>query len=823
METLLRDVRFGLKLLWKERTFSATVLLTLALCIGANVSIFSVIHTVLLEPLPFHEPDRLVSVFNQYPGAGAMRGSNGVVDFFQRREHVDAFQEVAVFQGAGSTVGDAGSTERVSSMRVSPSFFPLLGVEAALGRTFTEDEMEEGNHQKVVLTHAFWQEYFGGAPDVVGRELRVDSRPYTVVGVLGDDFVFPNRAQTRFFLPTAFSEEDRQLENWHSNNFQMFARLSPGASLELALAQNQALNEALIDQWPIPNARQLLEDVGYAVVLVPTQEDLVRDAAPVLYMLWAGVGFVLLIGCVNIANLMLARAQTRVSEVATKLALGAPRSRVARQVLTEAVVMGVVGGVLGIAVGAAGLKLLLSLGAADLPMGTEIGIDGTVVLFTLGLAVGAGVLFGSIPMVQIMRGDLTPVFRSEGRSGTASRRAVLVRSGLVTSQVALAFIMLIGAGLMLMSFRSALSVDPGFDADDVLTAMVSLPTARYETGEARRQFADELLSDIRTLPGVRWASLSTDVPFSGNNSNSVIMPEWYVPKPGESLISPRSVWIGPGYFEALGIDVVEGRGFLESDGPDAPNAIVIDRWLANRYWPDRSPLGDRMMFGSVPGMDSVPPENLYTVVGVVETIKHDDLTAPDAEHFGAYYFTYRQRPRAGFFLAINTATEPTSLTPAVRQTLAAIDPELPLYAVETLGGRIDDSLSSRRIPLVLLSVFAAVALFLAVVGIYGALAYSVSQRRREIGIRMAMGSAPDDVFRSVVVQGMKVTGLGLAVGVVAALGVTRLIQSLLFGVQPADPRVLGVVALILGLVGLAACLVPARRATAVDPVRALTG
>lgn len=823
METLLRDIRSGLKVIGKEKTFSATVLLTLAVCIGANVAIFSVIHTVLLEPLPFEAAERLVTVYNSYPGAGAARSASGSVDFFQRREMVAAFEEVAVYQGSGSTVGEMGSTERVSTMRVSPSFFPLLGIEPAMGRSFTEEEMDVGNQYKVILTHAYWQEHFGGAPDVVGRELRVDARPYAVVGVLSPGFVMPNRAQTRFFMPIAFTDEQRQIDAWHSNNYDMLARLAPGASIEQAVSQNLALNEALIDQWPMPGARQMLEDAGYTTGVVPVQADMVRDIQPVLYMLWAGVGFVLLIGCVNIANLMLARAQARVSEVATKLALGAPRYRVARQVLTEAIIMGVVGGALGVGVGVLGLRLLLRLGIDDLPMGTEVGIDGTVILFTVALAIGAGALFGSIPVAQIMKGDLTPVFRSEGRSGTASKRDVFVRSGLVTSQVALAFVMLIGAGLMFMSFRAALSVDPGFETDNVLTAFISLPSARYEDGDARRQFTDDLLQDVKALPGVTTASITSMLPFTGNNSSSVVMPEWYEPTPGESLLSPLQTWVGPDYFEAMGIELVSGRFLQESDGPDAANAMVIDKWLADRYWPDRSPVGDRMIWGSIPGASDFSEENLHTVVGVVETIKHNDLTAPAGEHVGAYYFTYRQRPQAFLTLVVRGATEATDLTPAIRQSLGRIDPELPLYDVETMAARIDDSLESRKVPLVLLGVFAVVALFLAVVGIYGALAYSVSQRTREIGIRMAMGGAPEDLFRRVVIQGMRVTGLGLVIGAAAALGLTRLIRSLLFGIQTTDLRVMGAVAVTLAVVGLVACIIPARRATAVDPVRALTG
>jgi putative ABC transport system permease protein len=822
MEELLRDVRYALKLLWKEKTFSATVLVTLAVCIGANVAIFSVIHTVLLEPLPFKGADRLVTVYNSYPGAGAARGSSGSVDFLQRREHVAAFQEVALYQGSGSTVGETGSPERVSTMRVTPSFFPLLGVQPALGRTFTEDAMQPGHDQEVVLTDAYWREHFGGAADVVGRDLRVDGRPYEVVGVLPTDFRLPT-GSARFFVPIAFTDEERDIQSWHSNNFSMMARLAPGATLEQARAQNDALNDRLIDQWPVPNARQLLKDAGYHTVVVPAKEDLVRDIAPVLYMLWAGVGLVLLIGCVNIANLMLARAQTRVGEVATRLALGAPRRRVARQVLTEAVVMGVVGGALGVGAGALGLKALLGLGAADLPRGTEIGIDGAVIAFTLALAVSAGVIFGAIPMAQVMRGDLSPVFRTEGRSGTASHRTVLVRSGLVVSQVALAFVLLIGAGLMLASFRAALSVDPGFDPEGLLTAFVSLPSARYPDADARRQFTDELVRQVQAIPGVRATAVTSQLPFTGNNSSSVIFPEGYVPAPGESVLSPRQSYVSPDYFATMGIKLLEGRAFQEADGPDVPNVIVIDKWLADRYWPDKSPLGARMAYSVAPGSDSIPERNLAAIVGVVATTKDNDLTAPSGEHVGAYFFSARQSPPGFMSLVVRAATGPATITPSLRQALGRIDPELPLFGIETMTARIDQSLRSRRVPLVLLGVFAGVALFLAVVGIYGALAYSVTQRTREIGIRMAMGSAPRDLFRSVVAQGLRVTGVGLVVGAGASLALTRLVQSLLFDVRATDPRIMLAVAVVLGLVGLVACLVPARRATTVDPVSALGG
>jgi predicted permease len=390
------------------------------------------------------------------------------------------------------------------------------------------------------------------------------------------------------------------------------------------------------------NARQLLTDVGYHTVVVPTAADMVRDVSRLLYMLWAGVGFVLMIGCVNIANLMLARAQTRVAEVATQLALGARRARVARQLFTESLVMGLLGAVLGVSLGVVGLGLLQRLGTSQLPRGTEISMDGSVVGFTLLLGLAAGTAFGTIPMVQIFRGDLSPVFRAGGRTGTASRRAVLLRNSMVTTQVALAFVMLVGAGLMLMSFRAAQSVDPGFRPNGVLTAFVSLPTTRYENGDARRRFWDEMLEQVRATPGVEAASLTSLLPFTGNNSSSVIFPEGYEFAEAESLLSPLQAVAGPGYFAAMGIDVLEGRPFAESDGPGTQRVIVLDEWLARRYFPAGNAIGSRMVANAVPGQDSIPEENYYTIVGVVRTVKQHDLTSPADEHVGAYYFSYRQ-------------------------------------------------------------------------------------------------------------------------------------------------------------------------------------
>jgi predicted permease len=820
MDQLFHDVKFGLKLLWKEKALSLTVLLTLAVCVGANTAIFSVVNTVLLDPLPFAEPDRLVRVFNSYPNAGAERASNAAPDYFYRRERVEAFHNVAVYQPWGHTVGEAGSPEQLLSMRVTPSFLPTLGVSPLLGRNFSEEEMDVGNEQVVILDYGFWQERYAGDPGALGQSLRINGLPYTIIGVLPEFYNFLGQRESRFYVPIPFSPEDRTPEQLHSNSYQMIARLAPGATIEQAVAQIDVLNAELTELIPVPNIAQMLADVGYHVRVVNLQQDLVRDIRPTFIMLWVGVAFVLLIGCLNIINLMLARSNVRLREIATRIAVGADRARIGRQMLTEAVLVAVIGGLLGLVVGAGGLQLLDTLGVEDLPRGAQVGIDSTVVAFTLGIAIIAGILFGLLPLIHIFRSDLNAVFRSESRTGSASRGAVMLRSALVTGQVAIAFILLIGAGLMFASLRAALNEDAGFEPSSILTGFVSLPDARYPDDVERGQFIDEMLRDIKALPGVTAASITTQLPFGGSNSSTVILPEGYVPEAGESLLAPLRTAVGPDYFETLGIPLIAGRFFDESDTDETMNVIILDEWLAHRYFPDESPLGRRMLVGAVPGSEeATEEENLFTVIGVVGQIKHNDLT--ESEHVGAYYFTYKQAVPAFMTLTVRTAVEPTSLTQPIRTAVAGIDPDMPFFYPETLDERIAESLATRRTPMLLLMIFAGVALFLAAVGIYGVLAYTVTQRTRELGIRMALGSSPDKVFHLVIRQGLRVVVIGLVIGALGSLGLVQLIQALLYGVSPTNPIVLLSVAALLAAAGIVACLLPARRATRIDPVVAL--
>lgn len=831
MESILQDLRFGLKLLGRERAFSLTVLLTLGVCIGANVAIYGVIQSILLRPLPFQEPDRLVTMYNRYPGLGAERLGNSIPDFFLRRERLSSLEGVALYVGSGENVSEGDRVQRVPGLRVTPSFFPTLGVEAAIGRTFVEEEMESGRERSVILTDGYWRDRFGASEDVIGQRLEIDGQSATIIGVLPETFRLPTHPDIRVVHPLQIAPAQRSLDGWpSSNDYFMLGRLAPGATVDRADAEIAAMNAGVADELGGPELVRRLEEVGFETVVVGAREDLVRNIKGALFLLWAAVGFVLLIGCVNIANLMLVRSEVRRPELATRVALGAGRRRLARQIMTEAATMGLLGGVVGFVVGWLGLKLLTvagpmtgqhtdgaSAGAVGLSIldgvaGGDVagaaapGLDVSVLVYAVALALGASVLIGLIPIVSLFGRDVGNALHRVSRTMTANRRAVLLRGGLVVAQVALAFVLLVGAGLMLRSFRAALDVDPGFEAEGVLTAYTALTGAAYPDGDARRQFYDEWLREVRTLPGVAAAGVSTPLPFGPDDSTIRILPEGYEPAPGQAAPLTNRTTASPGYFTAMGIDLLDGRVFEDGDGPDQANVVVIDQWLARRYWPDSSPLGRRMTWSG----------NTFTVIGVVETIEHQDLTAEASEHTGAVYFTYRQLPTDDMGLVVRTAAA-RALPPATfRAALDRVDPGIPLFDVRTLGERVGASLGSRQTPMILLILFSGVALFLAVVGIYGVLAYSVAQRRREIGIRMALGSQATGILRLVLNQGLVLIAMGLATGAGATLFLVRLIQSLLFGIQPLDPPVLAGTAILLGVAAVIACFIPARRATKVD-------
>jgi predicted permease len=823
MRQIQQDLRFATRVLWKHKAFGVAAIVTLAACIGANATIFSVVNAVLLRALPFAESGRLVTLMNSYPKAGVERASNGVPDYFDRRRETDVFEEQALYRQRGQTVGAEGQPERLQGFQVTPTIFRVLKAEAFRGRVLTDADGEVGQEQKVVLSHALWQRLFAGRDDAIGKDLRVNGLPHTIVGVLPPGFFFLTR-EADLWVPVSFAPEDKSDGRRHSNNWQMIARLKPGRTVAQAQAQIDALNARNMDRFP--QFRELLTNAGFHTKVIGTQADLVRDVRSTLYLLWGGVALVLLIGCVNLTNLMLVRSSARTKELATRHALGAGRGRLARQLLTEATLLTLGGAVLGLAAAYWALEFLLAGPLAALPRAEEIGLDGQVMGFTVALGLLVGLAISLVPMLSLQRMNLNQAIREEGRSGTAGRGARFVRRVLVASQVAFAFMLLIAAGLLLASFQKVLQVDPGFNTQSVLTGNVSMPQARYKDDAARRAFMSRTLERVRALPGVVHAGATSTIPFGGANNDSVILAEGYQMKPGESLVSPASVVATTGYFEALQVPLVAGRLFTEADTDSAPRVIIIDEQLANRFWPGQSPVGRRMWqpddvkeFTTGPG----PKARFYTVIGVVRRVSLGGLVASvDDKRDGTYYFPYAQNPESFMTLAIRTAGAPTALTPAVRREITAIDPELPFYSVRTIEELMDRSLTNRRTPTMLAVAFGSIALLLAAVGIYGVLAYQVTQRTREMGIRMALGSDAGSIFRLVIGEGAALLAAGFALGLAGAFALRSSLATQLYEVQPMDPAVVAPVAAVLCIVGLIACAVPARRASRIDPLIALS-
>jgi len=817
MTSFIGDIRFACKLLFKDRGYTATALLTLAVCIAANAAIFTIVNSVLLHPLPVPESDRILIMSNQYPAAGVGRSNNsGAPDYYDRLRDVTVFEEQAMFNLVGQTIEINGTPERIRGMAGTPSLFRLLRVAPAIGRIPTEEEGEPGRAQQVLLSHGLWQQLYGGDPSVVGRELRLNGRPFTVIGVMPRDFLFFD-PEVRLWTILAFTAEMKSDAQRHSNNWYNVGRLKPGATLEQAQLQVVALNTANLDRFP--QYKQLLINAGFHTTVERLQEVLVRDIRGTLYLLWGGAAFVLLIGAVNIANLVLARSNLRMKELATRVALGAARTRVARQLMTESVIVTVSGGAAGLLLCMGILRGLQAIGLEEIPRASEIQVNIEVVIFTLAMSLIAGILIGLVPMGHLFNLNLNTVLREEGRTGTSGRAAQALRRALVVAQIAFAFVLLIGAGLLGASFRQLLAVDPGFKSSGVITASTNVPGAKYPNDNAVRSFMTRALDAIRSVPGVAAAGVTTTIPFSGSYSDSVILAEGYQMQPGESLISPRQVIITPGYFEAMSMQLVRGRFFDERDIASAAAAVIVDERLAQKFWPNQDPLGRRMYQpGSPEDLMKVDANTRWLhVIGVVKEVRLEDL-AGGMNNAGAYYFPWDQSPRRGGSFAIRTSIDSAAVLRAVRAEMRKIDPELPLYDVRTMEERTANSLMSRRAAMVLAMSFGVVALFLSAIGIYGVLAYLVTQRIREIGIRIALGSTAEEIFRLILRAGLVLVIIGFAVGGAGAFALRRAVENQVYNVTAMDPVIIGSVAVVLGMVALAACVLPARRATHVDPV-----
>ena len=819
VDQISRDLRYALRTLWRDKGFAGTVVLTLAACVGVNAAIFAIIHSVLLNPIRVPEPSAIVLMSNRYPKAGAGDSTMSAIgDYFDRRRGVTALSESALFHTVDHTIELQGTPQRVAGMAATPSLFPLLRVNPMRGRTFTEAEGEEGAQYKVILSSGLYRQLYGDDPSALGRDVRLDGRQYTIVGVMPPDFTFVD-PDVRFWIPTAFSAEEKVQH--HNNNWFSIGRLKSGATIAQVQSQVDAINAANLNLYPA--LKELLINAGFRTGVEPLEQMLVKDVRGALYLLWGGSFFVLLIGIVNIANLALARLSTRRREIATRLALGGGRVQLMRQFVTENLLLASIGGAAGLLLAMAILRTLGAFGLATYTRFTAATIDLSVVLTVVAIVVVTALLIGLVPLAELFQTDLNQVLRQDTRGTAGGTRSRRVRQVLVAAQVGLAFVLLVAAGLLLTSFRNLLAIDPGFQSGGVLTASVNAPSSRYSNSKELQSLMRRSLAAIRELPGVTAAGATDSIPLSGHSSSSVIFAEGYVMKPGESVISPYRLRTTPGFMEAMNIKLLRGRYFEERDNETGPKVVIIDERLANHYWPGGDPIGKRMFTPDDEKdlMRSGPDTKWITVVGVVRSIRMEELTGSSGE-MGAYYFPYKQDESRSFGYAVKSTLPPDTLARGIRAAIAGIDPGLAIFDVRSMRDRTELSLASRRTSMTLALMFGALALFLSAIGIYGVLAYLVTQRSREIGIRIALGSTRAGVANLVLREGISVVGSGLVVGLIGAVVLRRLVEREVYGVRALDPMVLGLVAVALGSIALLACLQPARRAANVDPVTILS-
>jgi predicted permease len=804
------DLRYAIRSLRKQPVFTAVAVLTLTLGIGANTAIFSLLYQVLLRPLPYRDADRLVFVWNTYPLMGLPQAAVSIPDYIDRKMQAPAFEEATLFTMRSVSLTTHGQPEQLRALAVTPSFFTTLGRQPFIGRGFRDEEARPGSDKFAALTYATWTSHFGADPSLVGRDIRLNGEPYRVTGVLPPDFELPG-SQIAVLLPFAFTPE-QMADTGRGNEFsQMIARLRPGSTIDQANAQMKAIVSRNLER--LPQLRGFMVSSGFGGYAIPLRDQLVGDARAPLYVLQAGVLVLLLIACANVASLLLMRATGRQRELAIRSTLGAGSGRLIRQLLVEGIVLSILGAAGGLVVGWGGVRGLVALSPPQVPGLAGASLNPAVMAFTMTLAVLTGIVFGLVPGLTLLRSSMSTVLKDDSARGTAGTRTSLARSTLVIAETALALVLLVGAGLLIKSFLKLQDVNPGFSAERVLTAQLALPAARYPDAAARRAFWARLLDRVRSLPGVTAAGLTSNVPFNGNVSSGSYAIVGYTPPQGEAQPHGRQEVIGGDYFRAMQIPIVAGRAFSDADTPDAPPVVIIDQYLVNRYFANRSPLGQQIRRGGGPTTPA------FTIVGVAGTINSIDLGQAVTKE--RLYYPVTQQPRPAMALVVKSAVAPKTLVSQVRSAVMAIDPEQPIADVRTMDEWVARSLEGRRSPMLLLALFGGAALVLSAIGIYGVLAFAIAQRTREIGIRQALGADRRSILSLVLKQGMRTAGIGAALGVAGSVALTRYLQTLLFGVDAHDVQVYAGVTLLLLLVATAACYVPARRATAVDPNHAL--
>ncbi|HXZ41074.1 MAG TPA: ABC transporter permease [Terriglobales bacterium] len=805
MGKLLQDVRYGLRMLRTSPGFTAVAVITLALGIGANTAIFSVVNAVLIRDLPYKDPQRLVLLWS-IGRDGDMRDQLSFTDIDDYRSQNHVFENVVAFGDWSATFTGAGDPARIPGMQVSDGYFPLMHVSPVLGRDFLPEEQIEGKDQVIILTYGLWQSRFAADPQIAGKQVSLSGKLYTIVGVMPKDFpmlpVTLVDGPAQFYRPAAEKHDDKERLSRH---LRAIARLKPEVSVEQAQADLALINRRLAKQFPD-------EYSTTGIRAVQLQDDIAAGLRPALMVLLAAIGFLLLIACANVSNLLLARGVSRQKEIAIRSALGAARARLVQQVLTESVLLALCGGALGILLAIWGTRVIVAIGSKVIPQLVGVSVDARVLAFTAGLSLLTGLLFGLIPALRVSAITLNDCLKEGARVSRAAHENF--RKTLAASEIALALVLLAGAGLLLRSFSKLRAVDPGFRWDHLLTMDIGLPSAKYPPGTAKpAAFYRELLARISALPGVEVAGAVSILPLGSNFDTAGTEPEGFAHGPGETPYPERYV-VTPGYLAAMGIRPVRGRLFGDVDDENSPLVVLISETAAQRWWPNQDPIGRRL---KVPGFDN-GPQPWRRVVGVVQDVKQAGLDAP---HTMQVYLPHAQYRSGYLTLVVRTKSDPLSLAGELRRQVRSVDPEQAASNIASMDQVLSDSMVSRRFSSALLGSLAALGLLLASVGVYGVLSYGVSQRTREIGIRMALGAAQKDVLSLVVGQGMKLLLTGTAVGLALALLLTRLISGLLFGISASDPVTFASIVVFLAAVAFWACYFPARRAARVDPMVAL--
>ena len=802
--TVWQDLRYGVRTLLKSPAFTIVAVLSLALGIGANTAIFSVVNGILLRPLPYPESERMVAVWHTPPQEsfpGTTRFSVSPGNYLDWKEQSRAFERMAIYQYAGLSLSGGGDPVPVTGASVSSDFFSVLGIEVERGRAFSTEEEQQGREQVVILSHGLWQRAFGANPNLIGQTVTLNSRSFTVVGIMPAGFEFP--AEAELWVPLAWDAAERQTRAIH--DYLVVARLKRDASLAQAQAEMSTISSRLEQQYPEANK-------GWGAVVIPLKEDMVGDVRPALLVLFSAVGFVLLIACANVANLMLARGANRKKEIALRIALGATRGRIVRQLLCESVLLSVVGGLLGLLLAGWGGQLLVRLSAGSLPNSGEVGMDSWALGFTLLVSLVAGVLAGVAPAMQFSKNELSETLKQGSGRGGGSSVKQRTRKVLVVCEVAMSLVLLVGAGLMIRSFWKLQSVDPGFDTSNALTLSVGLSPVRYAEPQQQLAFHDRVLEQIKAQPGVVAVGSTTTIPLTGGGSRQPFTIEGRPAPPVSEQPLAQTRYVSPDYFRAIGIPIRQGRAFEDRDRDGAPQVVIISEAMARRFWPGQNPLGQRL---TASFHEQQGPREVVGVVGDVKSRGLDDDAA------ATMYLPFRQAPRPWITFVARTASDPQGFVQPVSRVVYAVDKEQALSSVRTMDQVLTESLSGRRFNMTLLMTFAGLALALAAVGVYGVMNYSVMLRRRELGIRIALGARGLDVLRLVLGQGLALTLIGVGVGMAGAYALTRLMSSLLYGVTATDFVTFGSVSGVLILVGLLASFLPARRATKVDPMIAL--